>query len=323
MRSHLSHITDLSCPVAFEGHGVSGEEDSAADALGDKDHEISRDDAQSAEPVLLELPVPPASESELSSAAAAPKEVPGTDADPAHVPPVAPADGDVVDAPAAEASAAPTLVAAPEADSAAVTQPGGDEAAPNADVTPQQEESTTDSIETRTPRPLQATSSFASTVPDDDGGDNSSEAGVVKIIEGGEAQTPKELSPETETAQATQVVGGDEGDIVVQGSPGTSSSKTLASPSSTKTYADVGPVMPAAKADAKGITASANRLSISYAGGSRRLVINASVVDKLKVFRAEGRIEVLLTLEKNEDDTVQGVLVSAIHSRHSGCGPLG
>jgi len=54
---------------------------------------------------------------------------------------------------------------------------------------------------------------------------------------------------------------------------------------------------------------SANRLSISYAGGSRRLVVNAEVVESLKVYRSDGRIDVCISLEKDKSDSLKGILV--------------
>lgn len=53
---------------------------------------------------------------------------------------------------------------------------------------------------------------------------------------------------------------------------------------------------------------SSNRVSISYAGGSRRLLIDAEIVDKLKVFRAEGRIEIDLAIERLAEG-FKGILV--------------
>ncbi|KAI9001144.1 hypothetical protein BD414DRAFT_511728 [Trametes punicea] len=52
---------------------------------------------------------------------------------------------------------------------------------------------------------------------------------------------------------------------------------------------------------------SANRLSVSYAGATKRLVIDAEVVPKLKVFRAEGRIEVTLSLQHDEGGGLKGI----------------
>ena len=53
-----------------------------------------------------------------------------------------------------------------------------------------------------------------------------------------------------------------------------------------------------------------NRLSVSYAGATRRLVIDAEVVSKLKVYRAEGRIEVSITLMADERGGFKGIAVS-------------
>lgn len=55
---------------------------------------------------------------------------------------------------------------------------------------------------------------------------------------------------------------------------------------------------------------SANRLSVSYAGATRRLVIDAEVVPKLKVFRAEGRLEVTVSLMADERGGFRGIAVS-------------
>jgi 20S proteasome subunit alpha 6 len=66
----------------------------------------------------------------------------------------------------------------------------------------------------------------------------------------------------------------------------------------------------AAAKDAK--TPSANRLSISYAGGNKRLVINAEVVETLKVFRHEGRIEVSVMVDKAGEDGLKGILVNSL-----------
>ncbi|EJF63022.1 hypothetical protein DICSQDRAFT_56357 [Dichomitus squalens LYAD-421 SS1] len=52
---------------------------------------------------------------------------------------------------------------------------------------------------------------------------------------------------------------------------------------------------------------SANRLSVSYAGATRRLVIDAEVVPKLKVYRAEGRIEVTIVLMADERGGFKGI----------------
>ncbi|KAL1741086.1 hypothetical protein HDZ31DRAFT_46182 [Schizophyllum fasciatum] len=65
------------------------------------------------------------------------------------------------------------------------------------------------------------------------------------------------------------------------------------------------------KTDAPVRTPSANRLSISYAGGTRRLIIDAESVQHLKLYRKEGRMEVLINVEKVDGD-LQGVLVECL-----------
>jgi 20S proteasome subunit alpha 6 len=87
------------------------------------------------------------------------------------------------------------------------------------------------------------------------------------------------------------------------------SSNTLLSISSTSTFGE-SPPMGQALSDVKvGRTPSANRLSISYAGGIRRMVVDAEVVDSLKVFRHEGRIEVIMNISQDGDDGLKGILV--------------
>lgn len=53
---------------------------------------------------------------------------------------------------------------------------------------------------------------------------------------------------------------------------------------------------------------AANRLSITFAGGTRRLVINSEVVETLKIFRADGRIEVSMTVERS-GESYKGIWV--------------
>uniref|UniRef100_A0A0W0FL96 Proteasome subunit alpha type 1 n=1 Tax=Moniliophthora roreri TaxID=221103 RepID=A0A0W0FL96_MONRR len=59
-------------------------------------------------------------------------------------------------------------------------------------------------------------------------------------------------------------------------------------------------------------TPSANRLSISYAGGDRRLIINAEVVESFKVFRAEGRIEIQIRINTDSEGGVEGILMETL-----------
>lgn len=88
------------------------------------------------------------------------------------------------------------------------------------------------------------------------------------------------------------------------------SNDTLISLSSTSTV-DEPSTHTLAKTEVKtGKTPSANRLSISYAGGNRRLLVDAEVVESLKVFRQEGRIEVVILIDKEGQDGLKGILVS-------------
>ncbi|EIN10819.1 hypothetical protein PUNSTDRAFT_142743 [Punctularia strigosozonata HHB-11173 SS5] len=66
---------------------------------------------------------------------------------------------------------------------------------------------------------------------------------------------------------------------------------------------------------------SANRLSISYAAGSRRLVIDAQVVETLKVYRAEGRIEVALIIDR-EGEGFRGIQIEGLSDITKAYSPL-
>lgn len=56
---------------------------------------------------------------------------------------------------------------------------------------------------------------------------------------------------------------------------------------------------------------SANRLSITYGSSQRRLVIDATVVDRMKVFRKDGRFEVQMSISKDQTG-LKGILVSGL-----------
>ena len=63
-------------------------------------------------------------------------------------------------------------------------------------------------------------------------------------------------------------------------------------------------------------TPSANRLSISYAAGTKRLVINAEIVEKLKIHRSDGRVEITLRVEKDHQvDELNGIIVGSLTSQ--------
>lgn len=94
--------------------------------------------------------------------------------------------------------------------------------------------------------------------------------------------------------------------------PASPTSNTLLSTSSTSTFEDSLP-FPVVKAEVNSAKIpSANRLSLSYAGGNRRLVIDAEVVKSLKVFRQEGRIEVVIEIGKEGDDGLKGIVLEGL-----------
>lgn len=70
-------------------------------------------------------------------------------------------------------------------------------------------------------------------------------------------------------------------------------------------------------------TPSANRISISYAGGKRRLVVDAEVVDTLTVYRQDGRIEVTVQVSSAGDEEFKGLWVRfpashlSVHFQHT------
>lgn len=90
--------------------------------------------------------------------------------------------------------------------------------------------------------------------------------------------------------------------------PSETSSTTLDASPSTVIGCEM-PPQPAKPETDGSYVPSANRLSISYAAGTRRMVIDSAIVDKLKVFRADARIEVHLTLGE-EAGNLKGILVS-------------
>ncbi|TDL29781.1 hypothetical protein BD410DRAFT_780271 [Rickenella mellea] len=102
--------------------------------------------------------------------------------------------------------------------------------------------------------------------------------------------------------------------------PASPGSNTLPSSSSTEsTHADG--VVSTSKGVPGARVPSANRLSISYAGGTRRLVIDADIVENLKVFRGDGRIEVAMTVERAADG-FKGILIEALNESTKSYTPL-
>jgi 20S proteasome subunit alpha 6 len=153
-------------------------------------------------------------------------------------------------------------------------------------------------------KPLQTEASLASTIPDEDMGVGAySEDQVVLELTG---EIPVEHEEITMHAKAANESADQEH---LPEPPASPTSNTLLSTSSGSTYGEPSHP-PASTAVSKGgPVPSANRLSISYAAGSRRLVVDAEVVEYLKVYRSEGRIEVHISLDKGSDDGLKGVLV--------------
>ncbi len=134
-------------------------------------------------------------------------------------------------------------------------------------------------------RPLQAMDSIASTVADLNQEHAEGSPYASTIIDGGDAAEHQEYEA---TQPANQL--GDENVY---------ENASSAAPGGSTTTNVLGEKIP-----------SANRLSVSYAGATRRLVIDAEVVPKLKVFRAEGRIEVTISLMADERGGFKGIAVS-------------
>lgn len=91
------------------------------------------------------------------------------------------------------------------------------------------------------------------------------------------------------------------------------SSDTLPSRSTASTYDE--PNQSPIKAELqRGLrTPSANRLSISYAAGTKRLVINSEIVEKFKILRSDGRVEISLRVEKDDASELNGIIVGPSH----------
>ncbi|KAI9433300.1 hypothetical protein H4582DRAFT_1988316 [Lactarius indigo] len=69
-------------------------------------------------------------------------------------------------------------------------------------------------------------------------------------------------------------------------------------------------------------TPSANRLSISYAAGTKRLVINAEIVEKFKVLRSDGRVEISLRVEKDDANELNGIIIEGLSEATKSYSPL-
>ncbi|KAG1715975.1 hypothetical protein ID866_1199 [Astraeus odoratus] len=156
------------------------------------------------------------------------------------------------------------------------------------------------------PKPLQAFPSLASTIMED-----ARDSGLFSQEEGGTSQPGRDVQPSSSTTSHDKNISQDNDQDHLPEPPASPTSNTLLSTSSGSAY-DESTLVSTNVAPKKGRVPSANRLSISYAGGTRRLVIDAEVVQYLRVYRAAGRIEVYMTLEKEGDEEIKGVLIESL-----------
>ena len=102
-------------------------------------------------------------------------------------------------------------------------------------------------------------------------------------------------------------------DLATHDGPSSSDTGTLVSRSTASTFDEPNQLPIKAEAQRGVRTPSANRLSISYAAGTKRLVINAEIVEKFKIHRSDGRVEILLRVEKDDANELNGIIVSFSH----------
>lgn len=153
------------------------------------------------------------------------------------------------------------------------------------------------------PKPLQAVASFASTILDEDHGVGTySQEQVASQLTG-------DISVEEEVTIHVKNANDSADQEHLPEPPASPTSNTLLSTSSGSTHGEPSQSQASTVVSKGGRMPSANRLSISYAGGSRRLVVDAEVVESLKVYRSDGRIEVHVSLDKDGEDGLKGVLV--------------
>ncbi|KAI0071924.1 hypothetical protein K474DRAFT_1679051 [Panus rudis PR-1116 ss-1] len=159
----------------------------------------------------------------------------------------------------------------------------------------------------RNPRPLQATDSLASTVPDtnEDVDERERSPYASTVIENADNQpSSQDTQPDANDPIPTQ-------SLDMPSSSQHTNQSDLATPSTLTAVSGGGDSISAHAGPSKEKVPSANRLSISYAAGTRRMVIDAEVVEKLLVMRGEGRIEVHLNIVKT-DNVFKGIMVEAL-----------
>ena len=99
--------------------------------------------------------------------------------------------------------------------------------------------------------------------------------------------------------------------------PASSDTSTLVLTPSTYLYGEASCHLPVKAESQTNIRIpSANRLSISYAAGTKRLVINAEIVEKLKIHRSDGLVEITLRVEKDEGNELNGIMVGTLTSQY-------
>jgi hypothetical protein len=182
---------------------------------------------------------------------------------------------------------------------------GGDVAVKADGPSPQPTQDADAPATTTSQNPIRAEASLASTEPDVDG-DNESETGVADLIANGALGSP--VPTEEDVFEETQVAPGDESLALTATSDASATLFSL----NTSALGDVSfaSVSVSTKPDFKAVVLSANRLSISYAAGQKRLVLNADVVEKLKIFRTAHRIEAQIRVERTDSGDLKGISVN-------------
>ena len=152
-------------------------------------------------------------------------------------------------------------------------------------------------------KPLVASYSFASTIPDDDQQELPGFSEDVGLSANDDTQV---YDRQTADEQSVPV---EDGTLENHTEPPKSPTPLPSTSSPSNHNDDKASLRP----DGKGTrTPSANRVSISYAGGSRRLVLDAEVVDTLKLSRQEGRIDIHVNVSRVGDEDLKGILVRSL-----------
>jgi 20S proteasome subunit alpha 6 len=129
------------------------------------------------------------------------------------------------------------------------------------------------------------------------------------LIQGGSGDPRAQGADDLQDDSATQL------EVHFDG-PASSDTSTLISGSTTSTCGEPNHRVPLKAESKSGVrTPSANRLSISYAAGTKRLVINAEIVEKLKIYRSDGQVEIQLRVEKDDVNELHGIIVGPLHSQ--------